>query len=51
MTIVHHLMKVEVGCLCGITDRDEIERARQRYICRPFHFTNLRMSKEVLDQV
>lgn len=40
MTIVHHLMKMEVG--------DEMECARQKYICRVFHFTSLRLSKEYL---
>jgi hypothetical protein len=31
---------MEVGCLCGITNkRDEIECTRKkRYICRAFHF-------------
>ena len=53
MIIVHYLMKMKVGCLCGITDM-EMEwngMYKQRCICRAFHFTGLRLSREVLHQV
>jgi hypothetical protein len=43
---------MEVGCLCGITNRgDEMECARQGYICRAFCFTGLKLSTEVFDRV
>jgi hypothetical protein len=40
-------------CCIGIDDGngDEMENARQMYKLGHFHFTSLRLSREVLDQV
>ena len=39
-------------CMCCINDEgDGMECARQRYICRAFHFTGQRLCREVHDRV
>jgi hypothetical protein len=38
--------------MCSIIeDGDGMECASQRYICRVFYFTSLRLSREVFDEV
>jgi hypothetical protein len=45
MIIVVHLMKMKVGCLCGITDMEMKWNAQDKGIF------GQRLSREVLDQV